>query len=206
MAKKISTANLIQSLLDRTRDNLSQRRYLHVMGVTHAATVLAACHRIDAIKATLAGLLHDLCKEVHPKVIRVELRDLDVEIPADDLDFPRIWHGLHAATIAESQFGLSDPELLEAVTLHTTSEAGVSDLTKLLFVADFTEPGRKIEAAPEIFELAKRDLQAGYREALVTKMRHVIAKRGEINQRGWRALEEVCPDQRQQLLTEAAVS
>lgn len=174
------------------------------MGVTHTVIVLAARHGLDPGEAALAALLHDMCKEVHPKVIRTELEDLGAGIPAEDRDFPRIWHGLYAAEDARRQYGIEIPEVLEAVALHTTSDAGVGPLTKALYVADFTEPNREIKAAPAILRLAMDDLEAGYREALAAKTRHVVAKRGALNARGVRALRECCaPGEAKEILSQA---
>ncbi len=182
-------AQLIQDLTDRAADAMSPYRFQHVLGVTHTACALAAVHGLGVERAGLAGLLHDLFKETPPPRIQRELEACSVSIPPEDCDHPKTWHGLRAAVFAERELGLSDPEILEAVTLHTTGDAEIGRLARVLFVADFCEPGRRAEQAPEILRAARQDLDEGYRRALVAKTRHILGKKGRaLHPRAVRAL------------------
>lgn len=182
-------AQLIQDLTDRAAGAMSPYRFQHVLGVTHTACALAAAHGLGVERAGLAGLLHDLFKETPPPQIQRELEACGVSIPPEDRDHPKTWHGLRAAVFAEGEMGLSDPEILEAITLHTTGDAQISPLARALFVADFCEPGRRTEQAPEILQAAREDLDEGYRRALVAKTRHILSKKGRaLHPRAIRAL------------------
>lgn len=162
----------------------------HVLGVTHTVMALAAVHQIDLTDAALAGLLHDLSKEIPPGQLREELRQMGWELPPDDADFPNTWHGLHAAVYASRHLGLDRPEVFEAVNLHTTADAGVGPLTKALFIADLCEPGRTIKEGPAILKAAHKNLDEGFRQAIVHKMRHVVnKKKSTLHPRAVRALK-----------------
>lgn len=181
---------MVQSLLDRARRGLDPQRMIHVLGVTHTVMALAALHQIDLTDAALAGLLHDQSKSLPPEQIRHELQQMGYELPPEDLDFPHTWHGLHAAAYARQHLGLDRPEVFEAVNLHTTADAGVGPLTKALFIADLCEPNRKFKEAAEILKTARRDLDEGFRQAMMHKMRHVAnKKKAKLHPRAVRALK-----------------
>ena len=56
---------------------------------------------------------------------------------------PAILHGKAGAVILRERFGITDREFLEAVSCHTTGMPGMSDLAKIVYIADYIEPNRK---------------------------------------------------------------
>jgi predicted HD superfamily hydrolase involved in NAD metabolism len=188
-------ADTLQTLTDRARRSLNPNRFLHLLGVTHTVTALAGRHGLDPGQAALAGLLHDLSKQIDPNAIKKDLAGWGIAIPPEDRDHPHTWHGLHAAEWARRKLDLNDPDILEAVTLHTTADAGVCPLTQALFVADFTEPLRGFKQAPPVLDLARRDLLEGFREALRVKVTRLRNKGRSIHPRARRALLDFCPEE-----------
>lgn len=168
--------HLVQLLLDRARMRMSERRLLHVLGVTHIMAVLAEVHELDREAAVLAGLIHDQSKELAPEKIEREMEGMGEPISGMDRAHPRIWHGLHAACWARHELGIVDETVLEAAALHSTTDAEVGPLTRALYIADICEPGRENAAAPDILTAARRDLIEGYRRALFHKTRHIVQK------------------------------
>lgn len=181
---------MIQFLIDRARRQLDPRRVLHVLGVTHTVTALAEIHAIDLTDAALAGLLHDQSKELPHDQLLTELHQMGAAPNHEDLAFPNTWHGLHAAAYALRHLGLDRPAVYEAVTLHTTADAGIGPLTKALFIADLCEPTRRVKEAPAILKAARLDLDEGFRQAIVHKLRHVVnKKKSTLHPRAVRALK-----------------
>jgi predicted HD superfamily hydrolase involved in NAD metabolism len=175
---------------------MTHKRLLHVLGVTHTLAALAAGHGLGVERGALTGLLHDQSKEFTPEAIRKDLERWGVEIPPEDLDHPKVWHGLHAAHWARVELGVEDPEVLEAVTLHTTSDADAGPLTRAIYVSDFCEPGRSNPEAPAIRRIARDDLDEAYRRVLAAKTRHMLARRGFVlHPRSRRALVQWLPAQ-----------
>lgn len=183
----------VEILLMQTHERLSPRRRLHVIGVAHTLSLLAELHQLDREQALMAGLLHDLSKELHPDHIDAELRRRGRELPEEERPFPRTWHGFHAAVLGE-ELGINEPDVLEAVALHTTADAELQPLTRALFVADFTEPNRAIAEAPEVLELARHDLDAAFCRALDLKTRHMLGKQDfRLHPRTLRAMQAWLP-------------
>lgn len=184
----------IQAVIDRTRKSMSSRRFLHTLGVMHTLNTLANIHGLCRVKATLVSLLHDLSKEIEPGRIRSDLQRRNLDIPKDDLDYPKVWHGYHASVIAKQEMGIIDRDILEAVALHTTADDTVCPMMRAVYVADFCEPGRTINSANDILNQAKRDLDQGFREVLLRKTGYMLRlKKFNLSPRTHRAVEAWLP-------------
>ncbi len=182
-----------QSLLDHLESALLPARFLHVLGVTHTAVQLASRHGLDCDLAAAAGLIHDRSKEIPPAQIEEELNRRGIQIPAEDRDYPAIWHGLHAATWLrlDSQWdaGPDLETLAEAVEHHSTGDPTFGSLGKLLFVSDSLEPGRYFDGIEGLREEARQDLEGAYKSCLAVKCRYMIEKRKQtVHPRALRAL------------------
>jgi predicted HD superfamily hydrolase involved in NAD metabolism len=183
----------LQSLVDAARSQAHPQRFMHVLGVTHAAIALAVRHGLDPWRAAVAGLLHDRTKFTAPEEIQKDLHHRGERIEADDREFPGIWHGYHAAVIARQDLGLTEAdgidEIAEAVQFHSTGERGIGPLAKALFIADFTEPGRDFDGIDELRETARRDLDEAYRLCLERKGAYLKSRGIKESPRARRALE-----------------
>ena len=63
-----------------------------------------------------------------------------------DPDFyssPEMLHGPAGAALARQDFGVTDEDVLNAITYHTMGRAWMSPLELCIFIADATEPGRR---------------------------------------------------------------
>ena len=52
-------------------------------------------------------------------------------------------HALVGAWMAEHVYGVTDPEILEAIRVHTTGKPGMTPLDMTVYLADKVEPGRQ---------------------------------------------------------------
>ena len=59
----------------------------------------------------------------------------------------------NAAYLAQKEYGITDEDILNATCNHTTGRPGMSLLEKIIFVADYIEPGRK--TAPNLGMIRK---------------------------------------------------
>jgi predicted HD superfamily hydrolase involved in NAD metabolism len=134
----------------RLRAELQQRiapkRLAHVMGVEGLSVSLALQWGLDPRRAMVAALLHDYCKE-EPREKQLDLTKSSRDFPPgeEDLQLPAMWHGMAAASLARSRFGIDDPEILEAVAWHTTGNPRLGPLGLTLYVSDFLEPTRHFD-------------------------------------------------------------
>ncbi|MCR5633461.1 MAG: bis(5'-nucleosyl)-tetraphosphatase (symmetrical) YqeK, partial [Eubacterium sp.] len=57
---------------------------------------------------------------------------------------PDLLHGKLGAYYAKEKYGIDDEDILSAITYHTTGKPEMSMLDKIIFVADYIEPNRKM--------------------------------------------------------------
>lgn len=141
----------IQKLRKELKKSLSDKRYEHTLGVEYTAACLAMRYGADIYKAELAGLLHDCAKEFSTEELRV--------MSHGESGTDKTLHAVCAPIVARDKYGVEDAEILSAVRWHTTGKANMALLDKIIFVADFIEPSRKmITILPEIRRIAFEDL------------------------------------------------
>ena len=114
----------------------------HSRRVADLAADLCISYGLEGEKGRLAGLAHDLARDLPAERVReLALRDGQVESVLEGR-YPVLLHGRAAAVYLREDPGIVDPEILEAVACHVTGCPGMGLLAKIVFVADFLEPGR----------------------------------------------------------------
>lgn len=133
---------LTEKIRDYTEAHVKPSRYEHSVRVAEMCVKLCRRYGLDENKGYLVGIGHDMCKDM-PKDKMLELAKKDGQ-PVTDYELSKIslLHGRAAAVIMKEKFGISDPDILEAVANHVSGKLGLCDLGKILFLADKTEPGR----------------------------------------------------------------
>jgi nicotinate-nucleotide adenylyltransferase len=131
-----------EALERRLSQELGRERRGHSRRVADLAAELCVAHGLDPEKGTLAGLAHDWARETPPDRLReLALRDGRGESKLE-AQYPVLLHGRAAAVSLIEELGMADPEILEAVACHVTGCPGMGLLARIVFVADFLEPGR----------------------------------------------------------------
>ena len=122
---------------------LDEDRYRHTQGVMYTSAALAMRYGADLKKALLAGLLHDCAKCIpgHTKIKMCEKYNL--EISEIERKNPSLLHAKLGAYLAKDKYDIEDEEILMAIRSHTTGRPGMSLLEKIVYIADYMEPGRK---------------------------------------------------------------
>jgi nicotinate-nucleotide adenylyltransferase len=133
----------IAEKLDRMlKKHVGQERLSHSRRVAKLAGKLCLEYGLDREKGELAGLAHDWAREFPPGRVReLALRD-GRGVSVLEARYPVLLHGRAAAVGLREALGIEDPDILEAVACHVTGCPGMGLLAKIVFVADFLEPGR----------------------------------------------------------------
>lgn len=141
--------------------DLDARRFEHTLGVAYTAAALAMRHQEDITKAQTAGLLHD-CAKCMSNEKKLEIcRKYHIEVTEIEKQNPFLLHAKVGSFLARKRFHVEDEDILNAVSSHTTGRPGMSKLEKIIYIADYIEPGRKhAPNLPVVRELAFRDLDA----------------------------------------------
>lgn len=165
-----------EELLDKVAAAMSKKRFDHVLGVEQVALDLAERYGCDITKASLAALLHDYSKEVADKDFLdiIDQKQLD---PSLKKWGNNIWHGAVGAHLISAEFGLVDQEILQAIQRHTVGSAEMTLLDKVLYVADYIEPGRDFPGVAEARRIAMESLDQAVALETAQTIAH-LAKKG----------------------------
>jgi predicted HD superfamily hydrolase involved in NAD metabolism len=165
------------ALLRAVREAIGQEyRYEHSVRVARCAELLAQRHGLDARKARLAGLFHDLARLYSPERLLAEASARGISIGEAERRHPMLLHARLGAAIAREHFGVEDAEVLSAIEKHTTGAAEMSPLDCAVYLADSLEPNRSFPERGELWQLALRDLVAATRETIALAARHRAEK------------------------------
>ena len=141
---------------------LSEKRYKHTLGVIETSLILAARHGVNMKKAYLAALLHDYAKEHSDKEKRKMCKQFGIQLDSVQEENIGLIHGQLSAKLANTEFGITDDEVLKAISFHTTGCIGMDSLGQLIKIADNIEPNRPDHPDLEkIKAVAKEDLVRG---------------------------------------------
>lgn len=129
---------------EKLKEKLSAKRFEHSIGVEYTAGTMAFMYGVDYEKAMIAGLLHDCAKYVpnDKKIAKCEKRK--IHISECEYRNPELLHAKLSAVYAEEKYGVSDKEILSAITYHTTGKPAMTTLEKIIYIADYIEPNRNV--------------------------------------------------------------
>lgn len=145
-------------MIAAVKEHLPEKRWVHTVGVMETAVQLAERFGADSDKADLAALLHDVAK--YWPVQRMEAVIREEGLPGELLEADKdLWHAPVGAYVAEQEFGIRDPEVLDAIRYHTSGRPGMTVLDKIVCLADYMEPGRSFPEVDRIRELAGTSLE-----------------------------------------------
>lgn len=170
-----------ERVLDRLTKNLAPKRLKHSLGVSEAAAELACCYGADVAKARLAGLLHDCAREMSNNILLQTAEAFGIVVNDVERREPMLLHAPVGAFIAARDYGVDDPEVLRAITWHTTGGPVMSLLDNVIFLADFIEPGRSFSGVDKLRRAAESSLQAALLAAYDQTLEYLITKRGLIH-------------------------
>ncbi len=137
----------------RLRGKINDKRLEHSYGVSYTAACLAMVHGADVEKARIAGLLHDCAKGLSTKEKLEKARKHGLPVSKYEEKNPDMLHAKLGAFYARYKYDVTDQEILDAICYHTTGRPNMSLLEKIIFVADFIEPNRKM--LPEMEQIRK---------------------------------------------------
>ena len=170
------------------RGRLSEHRLRHTLNVKEMALRLARRYGADEEKAAMAAILHDAAKEISkPELLRIMRDNAIIAKGAEKRPAP-VWHGVCAAILARTEWGVEDEENLSAIACHTTGKAGMTRLDKIIFLADMISAERSYPGVEELRALAMEDLDAAMIRALTMTIQFVEEKQAPVDEESRRAL------------------
>ncbi|MBN1837496.1 MAG: bis(5'-nucleosyl)-tetraphosphatase (symmetrical) YqeK [Spirochaetales bacterium] len=151
------TARAVEALLARY---LGARRRAHCRAVARLAARLCRRFGLDPQQGRLAGLAHDLARELPAdRLLELAAAEGGV-ITQEERERPVLLHGRAGAALLRREVGGCDPEVYQAVADHVTGRAGMGRLAKIVYAADFLAAGRRFVDPGTRARILRLDLDA----------------------------------------------
>lgn len=140
--------------------NCSVKRAQHSVSMSKLCVQLAIKHNVSVHEARMAGMLHDICKELPRDKMQAMM---ECYYPERCQDAPALFHAYIAVPWIKQNLGYYHPRVLNAIFNHVRG-LGKSKLAKIVFIADKFDPGRGYECSEQI-ACAMNNLDDGVRLA-----------------------------------------
>lgn len=168
---------LIERIKNDLKENLTEYRYIHSLGVMEMAEELATIYNVDVKSTRLAGLLHDIAKEMTEEESLKYVAENSIAIDDIEKINVSILHGKIGADIAKKKYGVNE-QIQKAIQYHTETNPNMDTLAKIIYVSDKIEKNRKSEKFDLEYErnLAKEDIDAAVLFIIDASIKKVIKK------------------------------
>lgn len=160
----------------KLRAIIDENRYSHSLGVQKTAFELAVRYGADPYKASLAGLIHDCAKGYSDKELCDAAKRFGISLNEVYIKQPGLLHGPVGAYVARYDFKIDDDEMLHAIMHHTTGCKGMNLLDKIIYIADYIEPGRDFPGVKELRTVTYNNIDRGVLLALNNTIKYVIQR------------------------------
>jgi len=127
---------IVDDVVKIIKERLSEKRFIHSYNVMLKCEELARIYGADIEQAKLIGISHDIAKELNVEEVLNYIADNNID--ADEIEKDYVWllHGKIGAYICKKEFGYTN-EMTRAIAIHTTGDANMTLLDKILFIADY---------------------------------------------------------------------
>ena len=159
LGENVNTAWSINKITEDLKRTLKPQRFTHTVGVAETAKEMAETFGVNPNKAYFAGMLHDCAKNLSDAELLRICAENNIEVSECEAKSPYLLHGKAGAYIARTKYGITDEEIHSAIIWHTTGKPDMTKLEKIVFSADYIEPGRhKQPNLAFLRELSHKDL------------------------------------------------
>ena len=153
---------------DFIKSNLPEKRRIHTAGVVISAVKLAKRLGVSVEKARIAATLHDCAKYLNKEDFKGFVLPEGVPEPVE--------HAFLGAFVAENVLGIKDKEIIDAIKYHTSGRADMTDIERVVFIADMIERNRVYDGVDRLRAAVEEDFENGFRLCLKEETEHLIKK------------------------------
>ena len=181
----MTTTPLHTDVRTRLRSEVSPETLAHGERTAELARTLAVTHGVDADRAELGALLHDVADHYSDTLLLVLAERFGIPVSLTEARVPKLLHAPVGAEILRREWGITDEELLDAIRDHISGSPMMTTLAKVLFVADKLEPGRDrhYHVLDPVRQLAMVDLDAAVLKLYAWRMTELVSSGRPVDER-----------------------
>ncbi len=143
-----------RKLTKKVQKMITEKKYIHSMNTTICGMTMARSANVDKESAFIACALHDCAKSLEDySEYKKKLKKENMLIPEP------VVHAFVGSYLIKKEFNIQDKNIRNAVKYHTTARPNMSQLEKLVYVADCIEIGRDYEGIEEVRKTSKNDFE-----------------------------------------------
>lgn len=166
-----------KKILEYLKRNLTEKRFSHVLNVCETSEKLAKLYGADVEKAKISALIHDCAKNFKEDYLIDLLQKANVTIDEITIRNFELLHGHAAAVIGKNEMEIYDEEILMAAKYHTTGRENMSLLEKIIYLADYIEPGRVFDGVDLLRKVAfNKSLDEALLIAIDNTIKYILSK------------------------------
>ena len=155
----------IEKIKEQLKNNMTvngnvNKRYYHSVEVAKMAVELVQKHKLslDIEKVYISGILHDATKLFSKEKQKQMLYELGYQDSDEIMLSTNVWHGETAPAFVQKEYNINDEEILNAIKYHVMGRPNMTDLEKVVFIADFVERSRVGKVFDDARKIAFEDL------------------------------------------------
>lgn len=158
---------------------LSKSRFEHSISVSKKAVEIGKYFGLDKETCELAGILHDCAKgneKYYEEKYHDEFKALISQSENRQYENPYLKHCLLGMIVAKEKYKISDVGILNAIKEHTTGSLHMTELAKVLYLADKTEDNRDYDGVDEIRKVSMKNMDQAIVLSLNNTIKYLIEK------------------------------
>lgn len=158
------------------KENLSKKRYNHSINVANSAVELAKRYSADKDKAYIAGLLHDMAKEMPIEEQAEIVNNSQLNVCDEEKKTAALYHAIVAAELVKAVFNIQDSDIIMAIRFHTVACGNMSQLSQIIYIADLISEDRDYKDVKKMRKYAQQSLEKAMFEALRFSIKDSVEK------------------------------
>lgn len=131
--------------IELIKGKMSEYRFVHSINVSKAAVELAKRYNADIENAEIAGILHDICKEMPQDEMLQIINDGGIILDDCEKHSSKLWHSIAGSCYVRDVLNIKNDDIINAIKYHTTGRANMSLLEKIIFTADYISEERTFD-------------------------------------------------------------
>ena len=130
--------NELQTLRSNVAKALSEKRFMHSLGVKRAAIEIGKhCLPSKLNELSAAALLHDIAKELPKEEQLYAMRRCGYELTDEDYSSEALYHSFAAPYIIKERYAsFATDDILSSVFMHTSGGDSMTVFDEIIFIAD----------------------------------------------------------------------
>ncbi len=174
----------INNIIDFTRSSVKSKRFSHILNVVSLSHKLALALNLNPTDAIIAGYLHDCLKEEKSSTLLSLAKQYQLPLDEIELANGHLLHGPVASLLVAEKFNITNAEILNAIAYHTLGHPAMSDLAKVIFLADCLEEDRDLDYTFPIWKtLLEPRILASVKNTKDAKNQVIIISKKKLNKK-----------------------